>query len=491
MAKRYLYGAAVQGIQQFIFRSSKLKDIAGASELVEQICTKAFDEFARGESIIRAAGNIKYDFARLEDCERAVLNFPRKVMEMAPGITISQAVVEYDDGTDFGAVVNELERRLRAQRNRSAAPQPGLMAVKRAPRTGLAAVGEMDGELVDEATLRKREMTRSGRQVIELCKKSFNLPDLTYDEVAYEIGDLTGRNDWVAIIHADGNGLGRVVQKLGHNRDKFKDFSRLLDEATHNAAHSAYAAVAGKWNARSKVIPLRPVVLGGDDMTIICQAGIAIDYTKAFIAAFEKETEQLLGGLLSQAQVYSNGNKLTCCAGIAFVKSSYPFHFGYQLAEALCDAAKKDAKAGIAADRLPASCLMFHKVQDSFYVDYSDIVARELTPAEGQSWQFGPYYLDERPNRWTMLDLLRQVEELEALSADDRGVKNQLREWVALKHTNPGLARQRLDRAKTIAGSAARKMLKIATDESKRESISYYAAYDVLSLYSVIYQETK
>ena len=37
---KYLYGAAVQGIQDFIFKTNELKHIVGASELVEQICTR-------------------------------------------------------------------------------------------------------------------------------------------------------------------------------------------------------------------------------------------------------------------------------------------------------------------------------------------------------------------------------------------------------------------------------------------------------------------
>ena len=41
MAK-YLYAAAVQGIQSFIFQTNVLKDIVGASELVDSVCTEAF-----------------------------------------------------------------------------------------------------------------------------------------------------------------------------------------------------------------------------------------------------------------------------------------------------------------------------------------------------------------------------------------------------------------------------------------------------------------
>ena len=42
---------------------------------------------------------------------------------------------------------------------------------------------------------------------------------------------------------------------------------------------------------------------------------------------------------------------------------------------------------------LPASCLAFHKVQDSFIVDYKDIILRELTPNKNYTFQFGPYYV--------------------------------------------------------------------------------------------------
>jgi hypothetical protein len=40
----WLYGAAVQGIQGFIYQTNELKDIIGASELVEEICTLEFAE---------------------------------------------------------------------------------------------------------------------------------------------------------------------------------------------------------------------------------------------------------------------------------------------------------------------------------------------------------------------------------------------------------------------------------------------------------------
>lgn len=84
---RFLYGASVVGIQQFIFQTDKLKDIAGASELVHKICTELFKDvvgigsYDEDSSIVKAAGNIRYVFNDEELCRKVVLEFPRRVMK--------------------------------------------------------------------------------------------------------------------------------------------------------------------------------------------------------------------------------------------------------------------------------------------------------------------------------------------------------------------------------------------------------------------------
>ena len=176
MAK-YLYAAAVQGIQSFIFQTNVLKDIVGASELVESICTEAFKQlpgisWKEENQVIAAAGNVKYVFDTREDCEKAVREFPRTVMTMAPGITISQAVVELTD--DFEKDVNSVEEKLRAQRNRILPPlADGLLGVRRAPGTGLPASGSRNGKgsgaFIDDSTKRKQGMN----DTVSLCVKSF------------------------------------------------------------------------------------------------------------------------------------------------------------------------------------------------------------------------------------------------------------------------------------------------------------------------------
>ena len=153
----------MQGIQSFIFQTNQLDDISGASELVESICTKAFEK-AVGEgfnkkdnAVIMAAGNVKYVFDTQEQCENVVRNFPRKVQECAPGITFSQAVVKFDDEKNFGKAVDELEKKLKTQRNLPQTPlEVGMLGCKRAAKTGMPVVKIENGEELDAATYAKR-----------------------------------------------------------------------------------------------------------------------------------------------------------------------------------------------------------------------------------------------------------------------------------------------------------------------------------------------
>ena len=502
---KYLYGAAVQGIQEFIFQTNKLQHIVGASELVAQICTSAFDKYGAAtdeNSIVRAAGNIKYIFDDEKKCRDAVLNFPKTIMQMAPGITISQAVTFYEKEEEFGAAVDDLEKRLKTQRNKPPKSVTlGLMGIKRANNTGLPVVkikqyksniNKTEEEFQDESTVQK-EIYES---TLILCKKSFGFKSLVAKNVSYDISDIKGKNDWIAIIHADGNGLGKVVQKVGKQKGDFKEFSQKLDKATEQAANAAFEAVykvfseEENYKKRQK-IPIRPVVLSGDDMTVIIRGDLALLYAKTFIVEFEKKTEELLGDILEKYRVFKGGQKyLTACAGIAFIKASYPFYYGYQLAEELCGHAKKDTKAKVGEGDLPASCLMFHKVQDSFITNYSAIVDRELTAKDGLSFKAGPYYtVCELQNGQPYIALKSGNTDLEACCEMLRGegvdgVKSGLRNWISLRLTDAEKAKQRRNRMRQIFTDT--QAIERLTEESDGQCI----AYDVLAYHTIMNQET-
>jgi hypothetical protein len=95
-----------------------------------------------------------------------------------------------------------------------------------------------------------------------------------------------------------------------------------FDESSTNDKYK-YPRDNGKY-----ILPIRPIVLGGDDITFVCDGKLGIYFSKLFIEAFEKKQ-------------ISDKKKLTACAGVAIIKSKYPFYRGYELAEELCGSAKK------------------------------------------------------------------------------------------------------------------------------------------------------
>lgn len=518
MCKDYLlYGASVQGIQNFIFNTKELKDIAGASELVEDICTTLFrftleqvygdhdkENFRQihdNNTIVSAAGNIKYVFDDESKCREFVKIFPFIVSRYAPGITISQAVVRVGSEV-FSKAVDELEDKLKAQRNRLLRNlNLGLMGIQRSRQTGLPVMAVSGNDHLDEASFKKRYVhgfdgnlckDKSGkliqRRAAELCRKAFGIQDIKDSDVAMEIGRMVKFNDWIAVIHADGNGVGQVVRKVGHDLEKFKEFSKRLNAATMSASADAFEKVKDMF-ADSDVIPIRPVVLGGDDITVICRADMALPYTEAFLKSFEEHTavqvRDLLGGVFSKG---AYRDRLTACAGIAYVKSSYPFYYAYELAEQLCKAAKVDAKDNEDirnGEELPQSCIQFHKVQSSFISDYDEIIRRELSPSSGMSLKYGPYYLNEKYGRWT---LSKFNDVLNELSRKDNSLASSLRKWLTDIHDNPERAFQKRERISNFLNHEQRKLFDQIVPH---DSVGKSPAYDLLAIYSVNNQETK
>lgn len=493
---KYLYGASVQGIQSFIFQTNELKDIVGASELVENICTEMFNHYGeRGKIVVNAAGNVKCIFSNKEDCELAVRYFPKTVMEKAPGITISQAVVELrNDESDFKEQVEELERRLHVQRNMPLRSMTmGTMAMLRSRKTGLPAVktskkkDEDNVEFLDEATVAKRENSHfydPKNSTRTLAKKSFGYKELSRESVAFDIEDLTDKNDWIAIIHADGNGLGQIVATKNNKPGELKDFSTKLNAATILAAQQSYSDIikSEDYHPTGSVVPFRPVVLGGDDMTVICRASLAMRYVTSYIRHFEENTRK-------------NGeeNALTACAGIAYMKSSYPFYYGYRLAEALCEEAKKDAKRKdhLRSDGKAPSCIMFHKIQGSYISGFSQIEQEELTINEKNSLKFGPYYLEPIDGRWTIKELRDNVARLLNEKEDGNVAKTDIRQWLTLMHEDIEIAPQKEKRVAAVASAYNKETFRRATERQKRGEVFVYPAFDMLQLLTVETQITK
>lgn len=77
-------------------------------------------------------------------------------------------------------------------------------------------------------------------------------------------------------------------------------------------------------------LPIRPVVLAGDDVCFVTAGNIGLECARVFL--------QKLSALENCRQP---GQPYAACAGVAMVHKKYPFHRAYDLAEELCASAKR------------------------------------------------------------------------------------------------------------------------------------------------------
>ena len=211
-------------------------------------------------------------------------------------------------------------------------------------------------------------------------------------------GEAASALSKVAVIHIDGNGVGAVMRRLGETMDRVDedDFSLAvgcsrgdadalrcfvltvndhLDRAVTEAFAKAWADVA-KWaeadagpaKRKGTVVPVVPVILGGDDVTVFTSGDYALPFAAAYLERYERATESDV--LLRHLGREEGTGPMTAAAGVAVVRRDFPFHVAYNLAERLVGEAKKVGKA-----RKPVrSTLTYHALFDSSVLDPEKIL---------------------------------------------------------------------------------------------------------------------
>jgi hypothetical protein len=414
----WLYRYEAKAIQAWILTTGRMKDLVGGSNVIEQL-----EPFVRerahacgGRVHYAAAGGATLEFPETEGLERFARWWPAAVDERAPGLQVIQGWVERGTGE-----LERLHTALTAARNRAplSLPEAGPW-IRRAPRTGLPAIEWRDKTSLDRATAAQQRAGRDGRDAL--------LEKFSREDGAGLVPHRhLERCPRLAVVHADGNGVGRQIRNLGLK--ELAEFSQALSEATCEAAKQAAMEVEDD----HRVAWVRPIVLGGDDLTVIVRSTDALLFVRAYLRAFE-----------------ARAMGLTACAGIAIIPSGWPFAEAHALAEQLCSAAKAAVRQG---DR-PRSAVAFHRVKTALVGDWDQIVTNELTVAEGRRvLTDSPYPLD-RLDR--LIQLMRAVRKL------PRGT---VRQWLSLQHQSPERADRHWQRAQEVADASDWRDLVAALEE--------------------------
>jgi hypothetical protein len=427
------------GIQPYIFGSNRLRENFGASHLVAQATegwalevVRSFRSNVRAdfslndalriedtaqnleaEVVYAGGGNIVIIFRNeaTDDAKAFIGKLSRKIMTNAPNLqlVIAQQQFEWDESL-YKAIKTAFKKLAEMKRTRSlSAPLLGLSASVMCQSTGLPAVdvtqpiGDDEGYPASAeihaklavATKRNNQPSEAGARLRQMIPPPVIQPDeYDYPNNFSHLGGSKGEHSYIAVVHADGNGMGQRIMGIGQkhatatqNRDyiiALRHFSDAVEEAAQTSLRATLNKLASQIRGgeirhqslpRMKIrlvpgeqpgklfLPFRPIVFGGDDVTFVCDGRLGLSLAVEYLKQFEQHTANLPDGK----------GAATACAGIAIVKSHYPFARAYKLAEDLCSSAKQYRR-----DKgLAGACLDWHFAMSGLFGGVEDIRERE------------------------------------------------------------------------------------------------------------------
>lgn len=429
------------GNQSFVFASNRLRDNLGASFLLKQVCGQWLDEALAEQPevqlVFRTSGRAVLFCESKSALEGVIGEITTAALELAPGLTVTGAVLEWSHeqlaGTDNSPMGAAL-RRLTEMVNSIAGQH--LASVDRFPRMPLLAICA-DSQYPAEHHWR-------GNRISEICYRKREAGEAALRQLSHDLHDArrsgasSGGNGrpprlptleeldrnvsassdvrWFATVHIDGNGVGRTFIEIGGVAARSDEpnllhhllhsiLSQGLDLATLDALAAGLEAAEERWSElvgatdhddRDPQI-LLPLVYGGDDVTVVTDARLALAFTTAFLREFEARTAEVVSELRSLVADSVPGHPqwpasdcFSAAAGVSIHKPHHPFHAAYELAEELIQAAKSETRRAIAGDQPIPSSFDVHQLSDSGGVTLAGIRALRRS-ADGRPLWGGPY----------------------------------------------------------------------------------------------------
>ena len=322
--KRILMILEVSRKQDYIFASKKLRENAQRSARISHVTSSKYFRAVAGELykeeenlVYAGGGHTILQFHTLDQAQRFARRVTWTVMKQFRGLELFVKQMSYDEGKTPGENLKELTRRLEE---------------KKALRQSSFRYSALGVERLSPETFMPQPMEEKPlEQLVHMLQppKGYRFPS--------DFVELAGKGNFIAVVHVDGNAMGKRVDGVyaaaGDDWtvccDKLNRFSVGIQQDFEMAFTQTAEELIRQKYGESKVLPIRPVILAGDDVCFVTAGKLGLECARIFL--------EKLTALRNQ----EDQKPYAACAGVALVHLKYPFHQAYQLAEELCSNAKR------------------------------------------------------------------------------------------------------------------------------------------------------
>jgi len=393
---KYVLVADVDRIKDFIFASVRLRHVINASSLLAYInedkTESIIGKIPNSKLIFSSAGITEATFCSENDakeCKKAIESLYPKETKGAT-VTVDYAPMVNDDFVD---AVRETNRRIRLKKDSGVTDQDrnfettpffiGSPFFRICSQTGK--------EFATEWKSRNKEESQENFGASAWNLHNFNLPEsmkaelpsgdliplnsklgdrlkvdvLLRHQLAQEMkcnpddfeyptdfDDFQGAKpaNYMGFIEADGNGFGDILSSLAKNEaneETYEKFSKLLKNTTQEAfIESAVSVIKPlfdkkviRQNKKGKLpIPLRILILGGDDVFAVTLPQIILPFADEFCRRFQQIAEYRKNESESKIKAL---DPFTMSAGVVIAHHNFPFLSFQKLSHSLLKNAKR------------------------------------------------------------------------------------------------------------------------------------------------------
>lgn len=237
--------------------------------------------------------------------------------------------------------------------------------------------------------------------------------EYTFTTDQEDFGQKINEKNFLAIVHIDGNGIGKLFEEC-ENLAKTRELSLRLEEIIQNGFKQLVSELTKiDWkddkikeimelkNDKNRkgelILPIRPIVLSGDDITFVCEGRLGLYLTKRFMELIKDELVL--------------GEKISYCAGVCITNTNFPFYRAYKLAEEVCLNAKKKVKPEL--EITEKNWIDFHVQYGGFSGSLQEVRKQFITP-QGKLLQ-RPYQIGGNNREYSFDVLIQDTKELNKL----------------------------------------------------------------------------